>query len=175
MNNKGFSLIELLVVIAIIATITAIAIVGLNRARDQSIASKTLNDLKAVEKGLSALMLDEKRSIWWRDTDFGAGADPSIDNITNLDQFMPSIPTPEMNGVSTYNFDNDGDTLAASSNDLNGVNIIMTFATSSVSRDKYFNLMDIPGDYNSGNDNGKLRTNGTDIIFYNLVPNEGAW
>ncbi|MBD3248126.1 prepilin-type N-terminal cleavage/methylation domain-containing protein [Candidatus Falkowbacteria bacterium] len=174
MNKKGFTLIELLVVIAVIATITAIAIVGLNRARDQSIVSRTLSDVRAIEKALNSLMLEDQESIWWRDTSFGAGADPSIDNITGLTQFLPKIPTPEIPGVSAYQYDNDGDELSASSQDMNGVNILINASSTVVT--KFFDLMDASGDYSSGNDAGKLRVDSTgEYIFFNITPEETQW
>lgn len=176
MNKKGFSLVELLVVIAIIAVLASVAIVGLNRARDQSMATKTLNDFRAIEKGMSSLMLDQERSIWWRDVDFGAGNDPVISSVTGLTQFLPTTPVPEISGVLSYNYDNDGDTLVNGVNTMEGVNVYIVFATTTaLYRDKFFNLMDVAGDYDSGDNSGKLRTLGTDTIFYNIAPNEGEW
>ncbi len=173
MTKKGFTLIELLVVIAVIATITAIAVVGLNRARDQSISSKTLNDLRAIEKAMGSLMIENEESIWWDDNSFGS-EDPSIDNVTGLTQFLPKIPTPELPGVSNYLYDNDGDTLTAGSQSMNGVNIVMNASSTVVS--KYFPLMDTNGDYGSGASDGKLRTNaGGDAIFFNLNPDQSDW
>lgn len=176
MNKKGFTLVELLVVIAIIAVLASLAVVGLNRARDQALAVKTLNDFKTIEKSMSALMIQQERGSWWRDTDFGGGADPSIDNVTGLTQFLPSIPKPDLVGVSSYNYDNDGDTLINPASTMEGVNLFIVFSSSTAfSRDKFFNLMDTTGDYGSGNANGKLRAIGTDTIFYSIAPNERQW
>lgn len=173
MSKKGFTLIELLVVIAVIATITAIAVVGLNRARDQSITSKTLNDLRAIEKAMNSLMLEEQESIWWRDSEFGGG-DPSIDNVTGLSQFLPKTPTPDIPGASNFQYDNDGDSLSSGSQDMNGVNILISASSTVVS--KFFPLLDESGDYGSGASDGKLRTNSAgDVIFFNITPNENDW
>lgn len=174
MSKKGFTLIELLVVIAVIATITAIAVVGLNSARDRSVATKTLNDLRTIEKALGSLMMEQGESIWWGDDSFGAGEDPSIDNVTGISQFLPSVPTPELPGVSNYLYDNDGDILSAGSQVANGVNIVMNASSTVVS--KFFSIMDTNGDYGSGDSEGKLRTNaGGDMIFYNITPDQADW
>ena len=102
--KKGFTLIELLVVIAIIGVLSSIVISSMNQARAKGRYTKTILDMKEMEK--AAIMDFDSYNSWAPDV--GPAGNP---------RFVPSVlaswPTPQCSGW-TYDWENWGSTIRIS-------------------------------------------------------------
>ena len=159
----GFTLLELLVVIGIIGILAALVLASVNQARQKGQIAKTLEDFQQIERALLFFADNEQVTVWWLESDFGLGADPSIQALvanTDLSTFLTQAPIPPVGIGSAYYFDSDGDIFTCSGSVGAGVNIILSGTSQ-----EYFDTIDQIYDKGDGENCGKVGYSGGNTYY----------
>ncbi len=128
-THRGFTLIELLVVIAIMSILSSIALASLQGARLSAQATQIVQSFQQVERAFHLLALEENRTRWWPECDFGFGTpsncNPDIaDMVTDTNRLGKHLTSEPMTVRGAHmGYDNDNDIFVCGGNIVRGVNI----------------------------------------------------
>lgn len=152
-RNTGFTIVELLIVIVVIAILAAISIVAYNGVQERSRASYLANEVKKIEKGFRLYGSESAVNAWWMDSAFTGTANPNVNSVissTNLKNYLNQVGAIPGHPTSYYIYDNDGDTISASSCTVStgGVNLFLYNTTPALTQ-SVDNAID-DGDVNCG-------------------------
>jgi len=164
-SSRGFTLIELLVTITIIVILALIIIASISQSRMRSKATRVVQDFQQMERAMLLLADDEKIIDWWIESDFGLGADPTIEQLissTPLSKFLSRAPKPTVGDA--YFFDSDDDIFACGFGvPENGVNIALSNVPLA-----YLDIIDNIIDRQEDSDCGRVTYDGS-TLYYKLA------
>jgi prepilin-type N-terminal cleavage/methylation domain-containing protein len=137
-KKLGFTLVELLVVVSVIGVLSVIVISTLSSAKTKSKTAKLVMQFQQIEKAFIFTYLDENRNTWWRESELGLGANPTLKKIikketgplSGFSNYFPHEKLIDELTDSQYRYDHDEDEEAdcggGTSNWAKGVNIAVT-------------------------------------------------